>query len=180
MLIGEMVRQGAMADMIDDQYANYVVQTALDYADGDQRTQLIKEIMPLLGSIKSRSWYKRIMGKIGLGINNNGHYESRHPMASRPYIDDGLHRVVNSDPRASQSMHGYGHIHGADRSGDHVPPSFMHTPLGGHSTDRNGYRAQHQPSVQSHPQVPQQYGNFYPYNPRAPVHQSDYRTNVEY
>lgn len=167
-----------MAEMIDDSFANYVVQTALDYAEGDQRAQLTKEIMPLLGSIKARSWYKRIMTKLGLGINNNnggGHYESsRHSMSPRQYIDDGIHQRMNSE---RGPVHGYGHIHGSDRSPDHLPPGFMHSPLGGHSSDRNGYRSQHQ---QSHSQVPQQYGNFYPYGPRAPVHHSEYRNNGEY
>jgi hypothetical protein len=174
-----MVRPGAMAEMIDDSFANYVVQTALDYAEGDQRAQLVKEIMPLLGSIKTRSWYKRIMNKLGLGINNGGgaHYDSSRPsMPPRQYIDDGIHQRMNSE---RGSMHGYGQIHGGDRSPDHLPPGFMHSPLlGAHSSDRNGYRTQRQPP--SHSQVPQQYGNFYPYGPRSPIHHSEYRTNGEY
>ena len=175
-LIAEMVRPGAMAEMIDDSFANYVVQTALDYADGEQRTQLVKEIMPLLGSIKARSWYKRIMTKLGLGINSSpvgGHYDlSRHSMP-RQYMDDGIHNQrMNADRGPT---HGYGHIQGPDRSPENLPPGFMNSPpLGGHSSDRNGYRTQHR---QSHSQ---QYGNFYPYGPRTPIHHSDYRTNGEY
>ena len=118
-----------MAEMIDDSFANYVVQTALDYAEGDERAQLVKEIMPLLGSIKTRSWYKRIMNKLGLGINNGGggHYDSsRHSMPPRQYIDDGIQQRMNSE---RGSMHGYGQIHGGDRSPDHLPPGFMHSPL---------------------------------------------------
>lgn len=173
-----MVRPGGMAEMIDDSFANYVVQTALDYAEGDQRAQLIKEIMPLLGSIKAKSWYKRIMTKVGLGMNNNsggGHYEtSRHSLASRQYIDDGIHQRMNSDRGIPTMQQGYGHIPASDRSGDHLRSGFI--PIAGHALDRNGYRAQHQSAVQSHSQVPQQYGNFYPYGPRAPMH----RTNGEY
>lgn len=166
-----------MAEMIDDNFANYVVQTALDYAEGEQRTQLIKEIMPLLNTIKSRSWYKRVMTKIGLGINNNGNHfdSSRHTLPQRQYLDDGIHQRINSERGGLTSMHGYGHIHGSDRSSDHVPPGFMNTAsIGGHSSDRNGYRNQ---SLQSHSQ---QYGNFYPYSPRAPVHHPEYRANGEY
>ena len=184
-LIVEMIRPGAMAEMIDDSFANYVVQTALDYAEGDQRAQLIKEIMPLLGSIKAKSWYKRIMTKLGLGVNNNsggGHYETSRPsMAPRQYVDDGIHQRMNPDRGIPTIHHGYGHISTSDRSGDHLPSGFMPShPIGGHSLDRNGYRTQHQSSVQSHSQVPQQYGNFYPYGPRAPMHHSDYRTSGEY
>jgi hypothetical protein len=82
---------------------------------------------------------------------------------------------MNSERGGLASMHGYGHIHGSDRSSDHVPPSFMNAAsIGGHSSDRNGYRTQ---SLQSHSQ---QYGNFYPYGPRAPVHHPEYRANGEY
>jgi len=176
-----------MAEMIDDNFANYVVQTALDYAEGEYRAQLVKEIMPLLNSIKSRSWYKRIMTKLGLGIGTNGgHYESpRHSMQPRQYMEEGgIHHRMNSADRVIPNMPTYGQFHGSDRSPDHFPPGFMHSPPisggGGHTSDRNGYRPQHQPSVQSHSQVPQQYGNFYPYNPRAPIHHSEYRTNGEY
>lgn len=184
-LITEMVRPGAMAEMIDDSFANYVVQTALDYAEGDQRAQLIQEIMPLLGTIKSRSWYKRIMTKIGLGIGGNGagasgHYDSGR-MSQRQYMDEGHHQRMGSD-RGLGSLHGYGQIHGSDRTGvEHLPPGFMHAaPNGGHMSDRNVYRSQHHPTMQNHSQAPQQYGNFYPYGPRTPLHHSDYRTNGEY
>ena len=173
LLISEMVRPGAMAQMIDDNYANYVVQTALDYAEGEQRAQLIREIMPLLSTVKSRSWYKRIVTKIGLGVNNHGgHYDSRHSTAGRSFGDDTLHRI-NSEPRGLASL-GYGQAHGTERLGE--PPGFMYAPIGSHSSERNGYRMQHQPPSQA----TQQYGNFYPYGPRAPVHHAEYRTNSDY
>jgi hypothetical protein len=169
-LISEMVRPKAMSEMIDDNFANYVVQTALDYAEGDQRAQLTKEILPLLNSIRSRSWSKRIMSKLGVGMTNNGHHESSRHMPPRQYIDDRVHQRMTSNP--GLPIHGYVQT---ERVVDHPPPGFMHTnPVGTHS-DRNVYRTQ---SVQSH--TPQQYGNFYPYGPRAPVHQSEYRTNGEY
>jgi hypothetical protein len=179
MLIGEMIRPGAMVEMIDDNFANYVVQTALDYADGDQRAQLLKEIMPLLNSIKSRSWYKRIMTKIGMGMNNSaqGQYETpRHAMPLRQYSDERVHPRMTSDQRSFTTMHGYNQIPPVERSVEHLPPGFMHNNhVAGQLSDRNGYRVQ---PVQPH--VPQQYGNFYPYGPRAPVQRSEYRTNNEY
>jgi len=176
-----------MAEMIDDSFANYVVQTALDYAEGDQRAQLIQEIMPLLGTIKSRSWYKRIMTKIGLGISSNGaagtasHYDTGR-LPPRQYMDEGQHHQRMGSDRGLGSMHGYGQIHGSERSAvEHLPPGFMHgPPSAGHMSDRPVYRSQHHPAMQNHSQAPQQYGNFYPYGPRAPLHHSDYRTNGEY
>jgi len=180
-LLGEMVRPGAMADMIDDSYANYVVQTALDFAQGEERTELVKEIMPLLSSIKSRSWYKRILTKLGLAVNhNNNYYDSTRHSLSR-LVDDSIHSRMTSEHRGLGPMHGYSPIHGPDRSLDHrVPPSgFIHGPPGGGPpSDRNGYRVQQHP-VSTHAQLPPQYANFYPYG-RSVVHHSDYRSNADY
>ena len=172
LLISEMVRPGAMAEMIDDGFANYVVQTALEYADPGQRERLIKEIIPLLHSIKTRSWYKRITTKMGIS-NNAGHYDSRQAVSARHFSDDFMHHRMNSD-RALSSNHGYGQI--PDRV---VDPGYIHGPtVTSHAPDRNGngYRPSHS-TAPSHPQVAQQFGNFYPYGPRHPP---DYRTNGEY
>jgi hypothetical protein len=178
-LISEMVRPGAMGQLLDDNFANYVVQTALDNAGPEQKQQMIKEIMPQLNTIKSRSWYKRIMGKIGLGMGSaNGHFETnRHPMPGRQYMDDGMHPRMPSESRGLPPMHAYPPMHAAERSVDHLPPGFMHPPpMGGHPSDRNGYRSH----VPPHAQSPQQFGNFYPYGPRNPIHQSEYRNNGDY
>jgi hypothetical protein len=181
-MIEEMVRPGAMAELIEHQFGNYVVQTALDYADSEQRAQLIKEIMPFINTIKSKTWYKRMMTKIGTGINNGQYDTSRPTMGQRQYVDDGVHqRRTTEQPRGHTAMHGYGNTHGSSRSVDQFPPGFIHgPPVGNHPSDRNGYRGQHQHAVPTHTQVPPQYGNFYPYGPRTPIHQSEYRGNGEY
>jgi len=182
-LISEMVRPGAMAEMIDDQYANYVVQTALDNAGPEQRQLMVAEIMPHLNTIKARSWYKRIMSKIGLGLGQgNGHFETnRHHMPGRQFMDDGMHPRMPSE-RALPPMHGYPPMHAAERAVDHLPPpGFMHPPApGGHPSDRNGYRGHPHPVAQPHTQSPQHFGNFYPYGPRNPIHHSEYRSNGEF
>ena len=175
-----MVRPGAMAEMIDDPYANYVVQTALDYSEGEQRAMLVREIMPHLSAIKAKTWYKRIMGKLGLAPSHaSGHIESsRH--ITRSY-DDGMHSRMPSEHRIGH-VHGYPPVaHGSDRHMDpRTPPGFMHNPqLNAHPVDRNGYRAASH-GVAHQPQQPQQYGNFYPYGPRSAIHQTDYRSNGEF
>jgi Fe-S cluster assembly iron-binding protein IscA len=40
-LIAELVNQTAMEKLLHDSYANYVVQTSLDFADEDQRAEVI-------------------------------------------------------------------------------------------------------------------------------------------
>jgi hypothetical protein len=170
LLISEMVRPGAMAEMLDDNFANYVVQTALDYSEGEQREQLLKELVPLLNTIKSRSWYKRIMTKIGMGMSTISQFEPPRHIPSRQFVENRVPRMASQRPLTHMV---YGQ---AERSVEQPPPGFMHpNPVGGQLSDRNGYRPQ---QVQSH--TSQQYGNFYPYAPRAPIHQSEYRTNGDY
>jgi len=181
-LLTEMVQPGAMAEMIDDPFANYVVQTALDFADGDLRAVLVREIMPLLSSIKTKTWYKRITIKLGLAPSHSGgHFDSGRHM-QRPYGEDGMHSRMPSEHRGIGPVHGYPPVpHGSDRHMDHrVPPGFMHNPqMGGPPSDRNGYRvASH--NGPPHGQAPQQYGNFYPYGPRSTIHQTEYRSTNEY
>jgi hypothetical protein len=172
-----MVRPGAMAEMIDDGFANYVVQTALEYADERQRERLIKELIPLLHSIKTRSWYKRITSKMGIAnnanTNNAGHYDPRQPVNTRHFADDPMHQRMNSD-RGIPAIHGHGYGHQIDRAA--VDPSYMHGAAMNAHPDRNGngYRPSHSTGP-SHPQMSQQFGNFYPYT-RNP----EYRTNGEY
>jgi Pumilio-family RNA binding repeat len=177
-MIAEMIRPGAMAALIEDQFGNYVVQTALDQAQPEQRAQIIKEMMPYLNNIKSKTWYKRMMNKIGLGVNNGQFDSGRHPMGQRQFVDDNVHQRRTTEPRGLSPMQGYGNTHAPSRSVDQFPPGFMHGhPVG---SDRNGYRGhQHAPS---HSQAASQYGNnFYPaFNPRTPVHHSEYRGNGEY
>jgi Pumilio-family RNA binding repeat len=173
-----MVHPGAMAEMIDDNYANYVVQTALEWAEGEQRAHLIAEIMPLLGSIKSRSWYKRIITKMAMNGNGPNHpFDSRLPVSSRPYGDEGFHRM-NSEPRGLPLLPGFNHRSGTERSAEPLPPNLPHpSSVVMHPSERNGFRMQQQ---LPHSQVPQQYGNFYPYGPVVTNHPSEYRTNGDY
>ena len=176
-----------MAEMIDDPFANYVVQTALDFAEGEQRAMLVREIMPHLSAIKTKTWYKRITIKLGLAPNHStSHFDSGRHMSSRPYIEEGMHSRMPSEHRGLGPVHGYPSVpHGSDRHMDHriPPPGFMHNPaLGGHPSDRNGYRLAASQGISQHmpPPPPQQYGNFYPYGPRSALHHADPRSNGEY
>jgi hypothetical protein len=180
-LIGEMVRPGAMADMIDDSFANYVVQTALDFAQAEVHAQLVAEILPLLPTIKSRSWYKRILTKLGLTMNPNLPQDPNR-YSLRALIDEGAYSTrMAPDPRPLGPMHPYQVLHPQER--DHrPPPGFAHGAPGSGAppSDRNGYRISHQHNNTGHSQVPPQYGNFYPYGPRQVSHHPDYRPNNEY
>ncbi|CAG8435738.1 9515_t:CDS:10 [Funneliformis mosseae] len=63
-LIDEMLNKNRLDKLLRDSYANYVVQTALDYADPIQRASLVDCIRPLLPAIRNTPYGKRIQGKL--------------------------------------------------------------------------------------------------------------------
>jgi hypothetical protein len=63
-LIEELYNPEKLEKLLRDSYANYVVQTALDFADPLQRLKLIDCIKPLLPAIRNTPYGKRIQSKI--------------------------------------------------------------------------------------------------------------------
>ncbi|KAG8625823.1 hypothetical protein KVT40_006224 [Elsinoe batatas] len=63
-LVQEMIDSAELSRMLRDSFANYVVQTAIDYADDDQKEALIEEVRPLMPAIRHTPHGRRIQGKI--------------------------------------------------------------------------------------------------------------------
>ncbi|KAK9694553.1 hypothetical protein K7432_013376 [Basidiobolus ranarum] len=63
-LIEELLNPEQLEKMLRDSFANYVVQTALDYADPVQRSLLVECIKPMIPFIKNTPYGKRIQGKL--------------------------------------------------------------------------------------------------------------------
>ena len=69
-MIDELLYQEKLEHLLRDSFANYVVQTALEYCNPEQRlivplvNKLIECIKPILPSIKSTPYGKRIQSKI--------------------------------------------------------------------------------------------------------------------
>ncbi|KAI8064339.1 armadillo-type protein [Gilbertella persicaria] len=64
LLIAELINPDTMEQLLNDSFANYVIQTSLDFADDDQRIELVECIRPLLPTIRSTPYGKRIHSKI--------------------------------------------------------------------------------------------------------------------
>lgn len=79
MMIEEMLNANELEKMLTDSFANYVVQTALDYADPDTKNKLIEAIRPILPSIRQTPYGRRIHSKI---IGNEG--QGRGRLSSGP------------------------------------------------------------------------------------------------
>ncbi|THX42062.1 ARM repeat-containing protein [Aureobasidium pullulans] len=63
-LINEIMNPVDLEKLLRDSYANYVVQTAMDYADPETKARLIDNIRPILHSIRHTPYGRRIAGKI--------------------------------------------------------------------------------------------------------------------
>ncbi|KAI9294770.1 ARM repeat-containing protein [Neoconidiobolus thromboides FSU 785] len=63
-LVNEIMCSDDLEMLIDDSYANYVVQTCLDFADNNQRDMLIDRIRPIILNIKNSPHIKGIQSRI--------------------------------------------------------------------------------------------------------------------
>ena len=64
MIVDEILAPGEMEKLIRDNYANYVIQTALEYATPHKKATLVETIRPVLPSVRSTPYGRRIQAKI--------------------------------------------------------------------------------------------------------------------
>ncbi|KAF3941188.1 hypothetical protein ABW19_dt0201326 [Dactylella cylindrospora] len=63
-MIKEIINPPELEKLIRDSYANYVIQTALDYAETESRQLLVDNLRPILPSIRMTPYGRRIQSKI--------------------------------------------------------------------------------------------------------------------
>lgn len=63
-LVEEMLGGTELEKMLRDSFANYVVQTAMDFSDPEMRARIVDAIRPILPSIRQTPHGRRIAGKI--------------------------------------------------------------------------------------------------------------------
>ena len=64
MLVDEMLSGNELEKMLRDSFANYVVQTAMDFSDPDTRGRIVDSVRPILPLIRQTPHGRRIAGKI--------------------------------------------------------------------------------------------------------------------
>jgi hypothetical protein len=70
-MVEELLVPRELEAMLRDSFANYVVQTAMDFVDADTRTRLMDVIRPILPSIRQTPHGRRIAGKMA-GAESSG------------------------------------------------------------------------------------------------------------
>ena len=73
-MIEEMLNANELEKMLRDSYANYVVQTALDFADPETKGRLVEAIRPILPAVRQTPHGRRIQSKI---MAQDGHSQGQ-------------------------------------------------------------------------------------------------------
>lgn len=96
LLIEGIINHPNMDKFLRDSYANYVIQTCLDFAEDDQRAQFVACIRPFLPSIRNTPYGKRIYSKIHNNPGNNINNSSSSNSSSSRYIRQHQQRMLDT------------------------------------------------------------------------------------
>ncbi|KAI7934719.1 hypothetical protein MJO28_016664 [Puccinia striiformis f. sp. tritici] len=124
-LVEELSGRQQLERLLRDSFANYVVQTALDYSEPQQRAALVDNIRPILPLIRNTPYGKRIQSKI--------QRENLDPLrtggAFQPLMSPGY--FLSSPHLAGSPAHMPHHVHNLieGHRGSHGP-TFMSSALG--------------------------------------------------
>ncbi|SPO27733.1 related to PUF4 - member of the PUF protein family [Ustilago trichophora] len=144
-LIEELLNRTRLEKLLRDSFANYVVQTSLDYADPVQRMRLVECIRPILPVIRNTPYGKRIQSKLqrdnlDLGPPNGVPYSVLHAAHQQQ-----LHAMAAMAGHRGGAGGGHGGYMGMNAYGPPPPggqgmPPHMHHPhhLGPHQQHMYG------------------------------------------
>jgi len=158
MMIDEMLNANELERMLKDSYANYVVQTAMDYADVDTRDKLVQSIRPLLPLVRQTPHGRRIQSKI-MALEGQGRFSGSGTPTDRSSGQIPLGMQMTSSPMSNSyaaPANGYNAINNG------FMPQF------------GGAYPQYTPSPHPHT-LSNSSNNFMPFNPnnnQQPVQQS--------
>lgn len=119
-MIDEMLAGNELEKMLRDSFANYVIQTAMDFADLDTHNRIVDSIRPILPSIRQTPHGRRIAGKM-MAIESSGRSSAGNSGQVTPNEVNSaqLPGPLNNKP--------FVFPHGP------FPPSNMTSPFGGQS-----------------------------------------------
>ncbi|KAF2145947.1 uncharacterized protein K452DRAFT_103838 [Aplosporella prunicola CBS 121167] len=100
MLIEELLQPNEIEKLIRDSYANYVIQTALDYADAPTKIRLVEAIRPMLPSIRQTPYGRRILSKVQEFDNRMSNHSSGQ---IAPLTGGGQAQLTYPGPMNSQA-----------------------------------------------------------------------------
>ncbi|ODQ53123.1 ARM repeat-containing protein [Saitoella complicata NRRL Y-17804] len=84
LLVEELTDTAALEKLLKDSFGNYVVQTAMDFAEDDQRNILVDAIKPIMPSIRTTTYGKRVQSRMAGGQHPPGYAPRPAFMQNRP------------------------------------------------------------------------------------------------
>lgn len=172
-LIEEMLNLNELEKMLRDSYANYVVQTAMDYADPDTKTRLVDAIRPILPAVRQTPHGRRIQSKI-MALDGQGRFSGSGTPNDRSSGQVPLSsQMTTTHQNHTPSVNGYSHAmnnqFGTAFSGSYpqYPTGQSHPMTNGSNYGQFGTEGLHQQMPQQMPQqssfgrLPQVNGNFF-------------------
>ena len=168
MMIEEMLNPTELEKMLRDSYANYVVQTAMDYGDPEIKGRLVDSIRPILPLVRQTPHGRRIQSKI-TAIDGPGRYSGSGTPTDRSGGQTPLNLQMTSAPMSTTqptTMNGFGNFMPPSRAGypSFQPQQLPQQPFANpNSYMQFGSEPQH-PNVQqqnSFARVPQLNGGFF-------------------
>ncbi|KAJ2776373.1 hypothetical protein H4R18_005701 [Coemansia javaensis] len=99
LLVAPLTQRDRLEVLMRDSYGNYVVQTALDYAEPLQRAEIIETILPLLPLIRNTPYGKRIYNK----LQRDGFVSAVPSAAGSRHASPTLGPSLAAHPAASMS-----------------------------------------------------------------------------
>ncbi|KAG8880271.1 hypothetical protein FRB98_005227 [Tulasnella sp. 332] len=167
LLVDEFLNRSRLEKLLRDSYGNYCVQTALDYAEPDQRRALVDGIRPILPLIRNTPYGKRIQSKLqreqmeaahqyggmqgyrhppnhpnlmnmGLGNNGHQHHTHGHVTQSRHVSQPSLHHTGGIMDHYGNQSQMYSHA---------IPPGY---------NGQSHLHAMTAPGFQAHPMLHRQ------------------------
>ena len=145
MMVEEMLNANELEKMLRDSFANYVVQTALDYSPPETKAKLIEAIRPILPAIRQTPYGRRIQSKItggetqdrlsGLSTPNDVASPGQIPLGRHPANAPGSY-TLNQPARTNANYQHTTPIF--NPSGAMVPPQYSVMPAS--ATSGHGHR----------------------------------------
>ncbi|KAL9634050.1 MAG: hypothetical protein Q9164_004320 [Protoblastenia rupestris] len=99
-LIEEMLNVNELEKMLRDSYANYVVQTAMDYADPESKGRLVEAIRPILPAVRQTPHGRRIQSKI-MALDGQGRFSGNGTPNDRTSGQIPLSLEMTSSPMSN-------------------------------------------------------------------------------
>lgn len=107
MIVDRLLDSGWLADLVRNQYGNYVVQTAIEHATPHQKARLVEAVRPMLPTIKMTAFGRKITHKINAYDSSVANLSGSRIMANQKTPADASMGQISMRSAAGRTNFGY-------------------------------------------------------------------------